>query len=337
MSLHIMSWWSCRSNCGARLLAGTVAGVLVAGYLYRQWTKRKMEFVQVGTVTKIYIYPVKSCRGIETTEADAFEMGLQYKNINDRHWIVVDGKGNMLTQRQLPKLAMVVPSIHVHELHLNAEDMETLKLPIHMDFPGDDNVTSIKIHRTEARGADCGEAAADWISTYLKKPGCRIMYFLPEFQPRVVKDNQHVKHLCLDKDKTAYQDIAPVLLVVQESVEDFARQVPDSNVSEVNYRPNILVSCSKAFDEEKWSTFQIGKDVSGRVIFKCSRCTLPCVNPETGQMDTKFTLKKSLEKYRPAWFREKAIYGNCGMMGVYLSMDELGPIKVGDPVLVTYQ
>lgn len=331
-----MTWWPCTS-CSRRLLAGTVAGVLVAGYIYRQWSKRQKEFVQVGTVTKIYIYPVKSCRGIEATEADAFEIGVQYKDINDRHWIVADERGNMLTQRQVPKLAIVVPSIHGHELHLNAENMETLKLPIHMDFPGEDNVTRIKIHRTEAHGADCGEAAADWISTCLKKPGCRIMYFLSEFRPRFVKDNEHVKHLCLDKDKTAYQDIAPVLLIVQESVEDFARQVPDLKVSEVNYRPNILVSCRKPFDEEKWSTFRIGKNVSGRVIFRCSRCTLPCVDPEMGQSDTKFTLKKSLEKYRPALFREKAIYGDRGMMGVYLSMDELGAIKVGDPLYVTYQ
>ena len=48
-----------------------------------------------------------------------------------RHWIVLDEKGNFITQRKDPKLALVVPHFEDGKyLCLDAPGMETLKLNI---------------------------------------------------------------------------------------------------------------------------------------------------------------------------------------------------------------
>lgn len=50
-----------------------------------------------------------------------------------RHWIVLDGKGNFITQRKDPKLALVVPHFEDGKyLCLDAPGMETLKLDIQL-------------------------------------------------------------------------------------------------------------------------------------------------------------------------------------------------------------
>lgn len=50
-----------------------------------------------------------------------------------RHWIVLDEKGNFITQRKDPKLALVVPRFEDGKyICLDAPGMETLKLNIQL-------------------------------------------------------------------------------------------------------------------------------------------------------------------------------------------------------------
>ncbi|KAJ0522115.1 putative molybdenum cofactor sulfurtransferase [Helianthus annuus] len=54
-------------------------------------------------VKSIFIYPIKSCRGISVSEAPLFSTGFRW----DRQWIVVNSKVRACTQRVDPKLALV--------------------------------------------------------------------------------------------------------------------------------------------------------------------------------------------------------------------------------------
>jgi uncharacterized protein YcbX len=47
------------------------------------------EFDVTGTIARLFIYPVKSCAGIEVQEAVLTETGLDL----DRAWMVVDAQG----------------------------------------------------------------------------------------------------------------------------------------------------------------------------------------------------------------------------------------------------
>ena len=56
-----------------------------------------------ATVTSLVCHPVKSCRGVPLSEALVTPAGMAF----DRNWIVADGNGKFITQREVARLALV--------------------------------------------------------------------------------------------------------------------------------------------------------------------------------------------------------------------------------------
>jgi uncharacterized protein YcbX len=50
-------------------------------------------------VSGLFVYPVKSLRGIALGRSKVSLLGLEW----DRHWMVIDESGRFRTQRQIPK------------------------------------------------------------------------------------------------------------------------------------------------------------------------------------------------------------------------------------------
>ena len=59
--------------------------------------------MQRATLTALNIYPVKSCRGIALDAATLGDTGLS----DDRHWMMVRPNGRFVTQRELPRMALI--------------------------------------------------------------------------------------------------------------------------------------------------------------------------------------------------------------------------------------
>ena len=69
----------------------------------------------------------------ETFLLPIFSSVITYLFFFQRHWVVLDGKGNFASQRKDPKLALVVPHFEDGKyLCLNAPGMDTLKLDIEL-------------------------------------------------------------------------------------------------------------------------------------------------------------------------------------------------------------
>ena len=51
----------------------------------------------------LHVYPVKSCRGIALERAQLAATGFA----DDRHWMLVRPNGRFVTQRELPRMALV--------------------------------------------------------------------------------------------------------------------------------------------------------------------------------------------------------------------------------------
>ncbi|GBN41371.1 hypothetical protein AVEN_178430-1 [Araneus ventricosus] len=62
----------------AAAVAVSVVGVLL-------WKKNKRSFVKVGTIYKLYFFPVKSLRGIEVNEGKCTKLGFQVNGLLDRN------------------------------------------------------------------------------------------------------------------------------------------------------------------------------------------------------------------------------------------------------------
>lgn len=59
---------------------GALAGVTAIWW----WKRNYRNFKLVGTVSRIYIYPVKSCKGIRLTEAECLKTGMHIPEMRDR-------------------------------------------------------------------------------------------------------------------------------------------------------------------------------------------------------------------------------------------------------------
>ena len=72
-------------------------------------------------IARLFVYPIKSCAGIEVQEALLTDTGLDL----DRAWMVVDAQGEFVTQRELPRMALVQPKLRGSEVVLRAPGMRT--------------------------------------------------------------------------------------------------------------------------------------------------------------------------------------------------------------------
>src|SRR5687767_618782 len=107
-------------------------------------------------LSRLFVYPVKSLRGIEVASWDVDEFGLQ----NDRRWMVVDEDGVFVSQRELPRMTLVRTAIQDGQLELQADGMPVLRA----EPAGADR--AVTVWDDTVIGADCGRAAADWLSDF---------------------------------------------------------------------------------------------------------------------------------------------------------------------------
>src|SRR3954453_9844097 len=87
--------------------------------------QRKGKGRMAGKVTSLVVYPVKGCAGTALGEARLRERGLEPA----RRWTVVDRHGRFVTQRELPALARVRPSLEDGRLRLSLPAGAAVEVP----------------------------------------------------------------------------------------------------------------------------------------------------------------------------------------------------------------
>ena len=135
-----------------------------------------------ATIAKLFIYPVKSCAGIEMTDVVLYDTGLDY----DRAWIVVDAEGVFISQREQPRMALVTPQFKRGELILRAPGM----LALHVNIDAVEAATQVEVWDDKVPAFDMGDIAAQWFTDFLSltpaglpaanAPKFRLVRFDPE-------------------------------------------------------------------------------------------------------------------------------------------------------------
>mmetsp|Transcript_6688 Transcript_6688/g.10225 ORF Transcript_6688/g.10225 Transcript_6688/m.10225 type:complete len:873 (-) Transcript_6688:43-2661(-) len=82
-------------------------------------------------LSRIIIYPIKSCTGYEVEKWPLSRTGLMY----DRHWAIVNVKGVALSQKRCSKLSLIHPKIDLisGRLELHADGYQPLVVPLHQE------------------------------------------------------------------------------------------------------------------------------------------------------------------------------------------------------------
>ena len=116
-------------------------------------------------LTGLFLYPVKSFRGCAVSAADVDALGL----VGDRRFLVVDENGAHLTQRPLPRMALISTALDPTHLTLSADGAASVRIPRHSSLdPHPATTRTVSIWRSQGLLAeDCGRDVSAWLSAFL--------------------------------------------------------------------------------------------------------------------------------------------------------------------------
>ncbi len=233
-----------------------------------------------ATISRLFVYPIKSCAGVELPEVLLTETGLEF----DRAWMVVDAQGAFVTQRELPRMALIRPHMKHSEMVLRAPGM----LALHIAFDRVEQPVRVRLWNDELPAYDMGDIAAQWFSDFLSRPGepqrLRLVRFDPEHQRL-----SNPKWTGGVEAPNQFSDGYPVLVIGESSLAEFnARRAAAGHepVGIERFRPNIVLAGVDAHDEDRADTLHVATaegEARLQPVKPCVRCPIPDIDPSTAE------------------------------------------------------
>ena len=229
-----------------------------------------------GTIARLFVYPVKSCAGIEVQEALLTDTGLDL----DRAWMVVDANGLFLTQRALPRMALIRPQLKSEEMVLRAPGM----LALHVAIDAVEAPITVTVWRDTVPAWDMGPVAAQWFSDFLGQP-CRLVRFDPE--QRRLSSMDWTGGV---EAPNQFADGFPVLIASEASVQELNRRLQAGGHATVDmerFRPNVVLAGVEPHDEDRVDLVRVEGGAEGELhlqpVKPCARCPIPDIDPATAE------------------------------------------------------
>ena len=258
-------------------------------------------------VSELWRYPVKSLRGGRCARLTVGQRGF----VHDREWMVVDASYRFLTQRQVNKMALVDVQVDAERLLLMAPGMPDLAVANAIDG----ETIEVRVWDDHTTAVIVSPDADAWLTEVLGQP-CRLVRF-PAAEVRAV-DPAYAQ----SNDQVGFADGFPFLLISQASLDDLNGRL-DQPVPMIRFRPNLVVTGTPAFEEDRWRRIRIGA-LTFCVAKPCSRCIIPTIDPNTGERAREPL--QTLMGYRRR--------DNKAFFGQNLLHDGLGELTEGMPVEV---
>lgn len=265
------------------------------------------------TLSQIFIYPVKSLAGIRVEQWPVDATGLRY----DRKWMLVDPQHQFLSQRRLPKMALIKTRIDDDQLILSAPDQEDIAIPLHGN---EADTVNVEIWHDQCLAKTVSEQVDAWFSRFLACE-CRLV-FHPDDSIRQV-DQQYANA----NDQTAFSDGFPFLVVSEHSLHELNHAMQLSFTMD-RFRPNLVVSDCDAYAEDSWRRIRIN-GIEFRLPKPCSRCSVPSIDPETAAIGKEplATLNRLRKQDNKVYFGQNALHDGLGNLAVgnTVTILETGP------------
>lgn len=228
-----------------------------------------------AVISSLFVYPVKSCAGVQVQDAILTETGLEF----DRAWMVVDGQGRFLTQRDLPRMALIQPQLKHYEMVLRAPGM----LALHVALNAVEAAVRVRVWHDEVAAYDMGATAAQWMTDFLGVTA-RLVRFDPEHK-RASRRRWTGEVVALNQFSDGY----PLLCISEASLRLLNDKLLASGAAAVGmerFRPNIVLGGEcLPHDEDRLDVLQVFTDQGVarlKPVKPCARCPIPNIDPATG-------------------------------------------------------
>ncbi|MFJ6215948.1 MOSC domain-containing protein [Streptomyces sp. NPDC092296] len=283
-------------------------------------------------VSALHIYPLKSGRRLSPATARVEPWGLA----GDRRWMLVDAEGRFVSQRDLPRLALV-----------RAEPLPGGLLPggLLLDAPGavplrveaptaerGDPLADVHVWGTPLQAAEAAKEAHSWF-TSLFGTDLRLVHL--DDPRRRPTDPEYAPG-----ETVSLADGYPLLLTSTASLADLNARIaadhPDdpqrgAALPMTRFRPNLVVEGGEPWAEDGWRRIQVG-EVVFRVVKPCGRCVVTTTDQETATRGVEPL--PALGRHRR--FGKRLVFGQH-LVPEHPDGDLVGTLRIGDPVTVLEQ
>ncbi|XP_050540109.1 molybdenum cofactor sulfurase isoform X3 [Daktulosphaira vitifoliae] len=276
-------------------------------------------------VSRIFIYPIKSCGAIEVQQWPLEVYGFRY----DRMWAVVNEDGRCITQLQEPKLCLVKPEIDLFkEIMTLTYAGNKDKVPMTIDLRSKRSDSMRKGNLSwggSLEGVDCGDQVAEWLSFNLDLPGLRLVKCTGRNPPRA---NEYG---LLDK-KVFGANQSQYLLTTESTIKWLMHKLED-DITDVDFdsvllrfRSNILVSGEiPANSEVNWTEVVIG-NIKFLKDELCVRCKMVNIEQSSAEENP-----KTLRILAQNKLNGKSVFGIylkcCDSQSAFIEVDQLIEVK----------
>src|SRR5215470_789576 len=120
--------------------------------------------MSAASIAGLTVYPVKSCGGVQLARARVGVRGLKVdtarRPVGDREWMIVDSAGRFVTQREVPRLALIRVGVEDGVLRLTLPGASPLDVPLAESTGA---TREVVVWSSTVRAHDVGELAAAWL------------------------------------------------------------------------------------------------------------------------------------------------------------------------------
>ncbi|WP_075186161.1 MOSC domain-containing protein [Teredinibacter haidensis] len=231
------------------------------------------------TITGLYHYPVKSCAGIPLAQCSLTPKGV----LGDREWAVINAQGQFLSQRKLPRMALIQVKRQPQGLILKLNDDHPSDVPnCTLNFPTKTSPSrEVHIWSDSAQGFLAEEHANRWLTHALHS---QEPLFLAWFNKATERLPGYPERF--GANATYFADAAPFLIANALSLYTLNELLAKRHLHEVdirNFRPNIVISGLPAFAEHQVRALKHpASGIEFTLVDACQRCAIITINPDTG-------------------------------------------------------
>lgn len=254
-------------------------------------------------LNSIFIYPIKSLAGVQLNQSVITKTGLKY----DRQWMLVDEHKQFLSQRSLPRMALIKTRLTDQHLIVSAADMPDLALAL--EATETTKNIDVTVWHDQCSACTVSKAANLWFSDFLQI-NCQLVY-QPKSSIRTVDQD-----FAQATDQTSFSDGFPFLIVSEASLALLNQQM-NLTLSMQRFRPNLVITDCTSYAEDSWRKISIG-DISFRLPKPCSRCSVPQIDPDTAisGKEPLRTLARTRKWNNHVYFGQNALHNSEGVLNI---------------------
>ena len=243
---------------------------------------------------------------VDVTESKVLKEGFEY----DRRWMLINTKGEFISQRNFPELARFGCQLETRGLQVSYNNKD-IQIPYELSS---DARTKVDIWNVAADAWVVSPELNRWFSEQLNQKVTLV---------KMTQASNRIKKFLKPpfSSSVSFADGYPYLMLGEESMR-YLNEKLENEILIDRFRANIIVKTKEPHEEDNWGKIKIGDSIL-KVIKPCARCVVTTIDQQTSQKGKEPL--KTLASYRKK--------GNKIYFGANAIAIEEGFIKKGDSIL----